>query len=371
LFEFGMIQIDQDTLDWLLGNAGPIIRYRARVELLKESDDRKVESVKKDFLSDSLVKLWLGCLHPDFRTHLMHSSKSEAFENAMGKLYEFGLRKDIGALDKKTEPFRRWMAQQIDHPTVLPFFRTLVAAFLSMTGYSDEDAVNTWILKRLETVHHFAKKGDLEDIYIPQDTFAGFPKAFRHKPLSNPALQTQDGSMLPSIHDVNAFLHSEPVMEDTQLRSKVETIIDFILRPEYQRLYPGYGAVMLSGRYYSAGWSVHLPGYFKSDARNDHPYQFAIHPDQPTHPSLLLRLSLMSRSRTAREHAWFKRSLSMLESFRTENGLISLPRSFLPEKKAGYWVNGKRMALEPGRRGRKAITCESTFRYIEIAMKST
>ena len=241
------MQIDQDTLDWLLGNAGPIIRYRTRVELLKESDNRKVESLKKDLLSDSLVKLWLGYLHPDFRTHVMHGSRSEAFENAMGKLYEFGLRKDIGALDEKTEPFRRWLAQQIDHPTVLPFFRTLVAAFLSMTGYSEEDAVNTWILKRLETVYHSAKKGDFEDIYIPQDTFPGFPKAFRRKPLLNPALQSEDGSMPPSLHDVNSFLHSEPIMVDTQLRSKVETIVDFILRPEYQKLCPGYGVVMLAG----------------------------------------------------------------------------------------------------------------------------
>lgn len=371
MFGFSNMQIDKVALDRLLENAGPIILYRTRVELLKESDDEKVESLKRDLLSDSLVKLWLGHLHLDFRTHVMHGSKSEAFENAMGKLYEFGLRKDVEALDEKTEPFRRWLAEQIDQPTVLPFFRTLVAAFLSMTGYSEEDAVNTWILKRLETLYLFAKKGDFEDIYILQDTFPGFPKAFRRKPLLNPALQTEDGSMLPSIHDVNAFLHSEPIMEDTQLRRKVETIVDFILRPEYQKLHPGYGVVMLSGRYYSAGWSVHLPGYFKSDAGKDHPYQFSIRPDQPTHPSLLLRLSLMSRSRTATEHVWFKRSLSLLESFRMENGLISFPRSFLPEKKVGYWVNGKRMALEAGRRGQKAITCESTFRYLEIASRTT
>jgi len=79
----------------------------------------------------------------------------------------------------------------------------------------------------------------------------------------------------------------------------------------------------------------------------------------------------MSRSRTAREHTWFRRSLSMLESFGMEDRLIAFTRSFLPEKKVGYWVNGRRMALEAGRRGRKAITCESTFRYLEIASRTT
>jgi len=127
---------------------------------------------------------------------------------------------------------------------------------------------------------------------------------------------------------------------------------------------------VLSGRYYSAGWSIHLLGYFRSDERRHHPYQFPIRSDQPTHPSLLLRLSMMSRSRRVREHPWFRRSLSMLESFRMEDRLIAFTRSFLPEKKVGYWVNGKRMALEAGRRGRKAITCESTFGYLEIASRS-
>jgi hypothetical protein len=56
----------------------------------------------------------------------------------------------------------------------------------------------------------------------------------------NPDLHPNDEVKLPWIHDVNAFLHSPFIMDDTELRRKVETIIAFIFKPEYQKLHPGY-----------------------------------------------------------------------------------------------------------------------------------
>jgi len=318
--------------------------------------------LKEDLLSSNLVQFWLNNLRPDFDKNVLHSGRSEAFENAMGKLYEFGLRKGVKALDKKTKPFRLWLAQQIRLPNegYFPVFhRTIVATFLSMTGYANEDAVKTMILKRLETIYPFAKKGDLKDVYVPQDSFPGFPKSFRNYPLLNPDLYPDDEMKLPWIHDVNAFVYSPFIMEDVELREKVETIIAFILKPEYQKLHFGYGVIRKeSGKYYVMGWSVHLPRYFESSPQ---PKDFGY---------FLLLLNLMSRSRTARKHPWFKRSFSFLNSFKAENDLITFPRDFLPEKRFGYWVTGARMGLEPNRKTQKAITCESTFRYLQIATRA-
>ena len=266
-------------------------------------------------------------------------------------------------LDERTEPFRRWLTEQISLPNIgyFPVFhRALVASFLSMTGYSEDESANATILRRLDTVYPFAKKGDLSEVYIPQDSFPGFPKAFRNSPLVNPELYTNDESMLPSIHDLNAFLHSELVLRDAQLRNKAEVVLNFILKPGYQRLHRGYGVVYEPPRrYYAMGWSVHLPNYFEPKAQGKDFGRF------------LLLLNMMSRSKTAREHPWFTQSLALLERFRTEGDLIAFPRSFLPEKKIGYWIGGLRMALEPERRAPKAITCESTFRYLEIALRNT
>ena len=49
---------------------------------------------------------------------------------------------------------------------------------------------------------------------------------------------------------------------DEATQHKIDTVIAYILHPDYQALEDGYG-VMRAGprRYYSIGWSAHLPGY--------------------------------------------------------------------------------------------------------------
>jgi hypothetical protein len=354
----------QRDLDWLLENAGSIIRYRTITEFIEESNSNKIELFRNELLSEELVHFWLENLLPSFDKNVMHSGKSEAFENVMGKLYEFGLRKGIRALDEKTEPFHHWLEQQIHLPNegyyspFSVFYRTIVAAFLSMTGYSNAEAVKAWILKRLDTIYSFVKEGDF-DIYIPHDSFSSFPKVYRCYPLLNPVLYPDGEMKLPWIHDINAFLHSSFIMEDSQLTRKVEVVVDFILSPDYQKLHPDYGVIRSeSGRYYVMGWCVHLPGYLGLNLREE---DFG---------RLLLLLNLLSRSKTAREHSWFKRSFASLKKFRSEDGLIAFPRRFLPEKKFGYWVSGSRMGLETNRRVQQAIVCESIFRYLEIALRT-
>jgi hypothetical protein len=352
--------INPDNLKWLVDNAESPIRYRTVTELLKVSDSRKVGLLKKELLSHSMVQFWLNNLVPNFEKNVMHSGKLEAFENAMGKLYELGVRRGMEALDEKTKPFLNWLAHQTQLPNeryhfpFSVFYRTLVASFLSMTGYSDDIAVNTWTLKRLDTIYPFVKEGKY-DIYKAQDSSRSFPKAYRRYPLIDPALYPNGEMKLPWIHDINAFLHSPSIMEDNRLKEKVEVIISYILKPEYQGLHSGYGMIRLEpSKYYVMGWSIHLPAYFESNV----PAKDFGH--------FLLLLNMLSRSKTARKHSWFKRSLSLIERFRTPNGLFVFPRNFLREEKFGYWIAGLRMALEANRKTEKASVCESTFRAFEI-----
>jgi hypothetical protein len=144
-------------------------------------------------------------------------------------------------------------------------------------------------------------------------------------------------------------------MDDAVLRGRVETIIKFIFTPEYQKLRVGYGIVRhKGGRYFAMGWSVHLPGYFKSEVKGR---EFG---------RLLLLLDLLGRSDSAKSHVWYRRSAEWLGTFKDETGMISFPRAFLPENKVGVWVLGMRMGLEENRRIKKAITYESAFRFLKI-----
>jgi len=364
------VAISPDVFKWLMDNAGPIIRYRTSVELLGENKAEGVQSLKKRVLSDDLVKYWLNNLRPGYRMNDLHGSTPEAYENVMGKLYEYGLRKGTRILDMKTEPFCNWLTASTE-PSVQfnVFMRTLISAFLAMTGYSENEAVNSVLLSRLEAIYPFAKKGDLRDFHVPIDSFPGFPTVWkkRGRPLINPDLHPNGVRKFPLIYDIYGFLQSTPIMTNPELRSKVEVIIKFIFSPEYQNLPRGYGIMRAeNGRYYSCGWSIHLPRYFDPKClQKKGDYVFG----GPTMAQLIMRLNLMSRSKSAREHPWFTRSLAMLEAYRNEDGLVTFPRNFLPDKKVGYWVQASRMGLESNRRRKKAITCESTFRYYEIASR--
>jgi hypothetical protein len=149
-------------------------------------------------------------------------------------------------------------------------------------------------------------------------------------------------------------------MEDATSREKVEVVVRLILSPEYQKLHVGYGVVRhQSGRYYMMGWSVHLPAYSQPEV------------SAKDFGRLLLLLNLLGRSRAAKENSWYRRSIEILKRFKNKDDLISFPRESLPERRTGCWVLGHRMGLEENRRTQKAITCESTFRFLEIVSRSS
>ncbi|MBI0583455.1 MAG: hypothetical protein ISF22_04425 [Methanomassiliicoccus sp.] len=349
--------LDRDRcVQYLRDNAGPVIRCRTAVELMG-SDPPTLEEERT---RSPHVQRWLASLGSDLGRSGLHGAGPDTFENVMGKLYEAGLRKGAPELDARTAPFREWMAEQCDLPVsgYLPVFhRTLVTAFLAMTGYGDEDAVRRWAEKRLDTVHRFARGGDLDTIYVPPERMPFLPRAFRGVPLLDPALYPDEDLELPWVHDLNAFLHTPSIMEDAVQRSRVETVVRFILSPEYQSLRPGYGVVKHGSHYYMMGWSVHLPGFSGPP------------PQGPELGRTLILASMLGRSAAAREHPWFARSLHAMEGHGHDGGLLCFPSSSLPEKRSGVWILGSRMALDEGRRTLRARVCESTFRYLEISSR--
>ena len=279
----------------------------------------------------------------------------------------------MAPLDEKLLPYRRWLEKQAraiskiseaddtavesreDTQTALDrgirwFEAMLVAARLAWLGYPD-DAIGVCLTRRLETLYALAETGN-HDIYIDQDTFGDYPNnPFRKRRFVDPRFN----GTLPSIHDIYALAHYPRTLLDAATQDKINTVITYILHPDYQALEDGYG-VMRAGprRYFSMGWSVHLPGYDGFDFDDGRAGMF------------VQRLELMAHFPTAPDHRWFQESLAHLEGFRRDDGTYRFPSRYLKESSGGYWVSGYYMRLEENRRRRESLTLDSTFRMCEI-----
>ena len=328
----------ENVRHWLLGNGGPAIRYRTAAELLDDPAGVDVARLSAELLSSAMVRQWLDRIGLPGGLTSLHGSHPEAFENVCAKLCELGLRAGmLDELDARMLPFRRHLAEWND-----TWGRPLLAAGLNWLGYDDE-AVLACLSERLESMYGLARSGSY-DIYLDQDTFGDFNNAFRSKALINPDLNEP----LPKIWDIYALAHWPEALQSEQAQSKIDTIIAYILHPGYQALPEGYG-VMRAGkrRYYSMGWSVHLPG---------------VDPSAIPEYMYVQRLELMAHFRVARSTPWFRECVRHLRGFRSDQGTYRFPAGYLRESSSGYWVTGAYMRLQENRRARQSLALDSTFR---------
>ena len=110
---------------WLFENGGPVIRYRTATELMPSNKKLDIRRLTQDLLRSPQVKKWLKnlvpprCLSkesPGWNIHVLKSSlmdvhgpKPTVLTTALGKLTDFGLKKGIPELDRRTLPYRKWL----------------------------------------------------------------------------------------------------------------------------------------------------------------------------------------------------------------------------------------------------------------------
>jgi hypothetical protein len=342
---------DNFLTDWLLENGGPVVRYRTGTELLQDPTGIDMGRLSHNLLESPHVRLWLERLTPG----RIHNSKNTDFENAMGKLLEFGLRAGMAPFDERTLHFRRWLATEAPRHKGMHSLlsKAIVAAGLARAGYSDA-ALRDFINQRLDDLYQTARKGTY-DIYADPEAYSDVPKARQGQPIVKPEFYPQGELMLPSIHDMYAVTNFPSDMQDAAAKQRISTVVRYILHPEYQALPDGYGLLRAGRRrYYAIGWKVTLPGYKGFDFSD---WDAGL---------LVQRIELMAHFPAAGKHPWLKNCMEHLESFRTPRGTYLFPRRYLREKREGYWVSGAHMGLEENRRSSRALEIESTFRMLTI-----
>ncbi len=342
--------------DWLVQNGGPVIRYLT-VARQEGEESLNAFNLQKELLQSGAVQYWMRCLTGTTGFNAIHGSRDTCFENAMGKLTIYGIRKGMGDFDRRCAPYLDWLEKSMKEkkPNVLCVFQqVIVACWLAAGGYLSEQPVRDIVLHRLDAISEFVRNHNFS-IYVDKSPFKGVPAAFKRYPLVNPDLYIDGNFALPWIHDIFAFRSLRVYLKDDDVRERIDRVISYVLDKRYQQFHEGYGIVLTeNSRYNVMGWDVWLPRY---DGLHTSPFQEC---------ALLQRLELMSHFRIARSSKWFVENLNRLEGFEGESGRYVLPKNYLREKKNSYFVAGGHMGFGENRRQRIALEIESSYWMLKI-----
>ncbi|MHA1958557.1 MAG: hypothetical protein ACW968_16740 [Candidatus Thorarchaeota archaeon] len=338
-----------DPMQWLFINAGPVLKFRTLVDLIREKNVGLVASALEELLIVPEVINWLSLLQPKFELNDVHSSRNKAYENIMGKLVQLGLRAGMQLFDIKTLPYRVWLSENTGQPPDKPhcvFIRTIVASFLAQAGYGATSSVKTHVNSRLDALYEFAENPEFESIFVDKSNHNELSKNKIGHRFINPDLYPDQQFRLPWIHDISGIVNCISIMDSISQRKKAERIVEMVLSSEYQDIPRSYGIARYGKKDYVVGWGVHLPG-------------FASIPEGRDFAEMLLIMEMLAPFNCVRKSTWFRKSLDYLESFKTEFDTYSFPRAWLPE-------SGTRMAYDKRAGKPNAVELESTFRYMRI-----
>lgn len=346
---------DNELVDWLMKNGGPVVRYKTTKELISKSDI-DIDKLTQDLVNDNGVRKLLTILDDKDKVNIMtwHGSGKYQFENVMGKLLELGLSADIKEFDDKLKPYREWIYDKDPNdPNVVTLTSIFIASCFVRAGYKYKEFID-FVLKRIDLLYKSAKE-KIYDIYLIGDELKGIPKKFSHECIKLELNPYRNNKPLPLIHDIYALAYLPKDIINDDVRTKINAIVEYILDERFQEIREGYGYLYLPDKKYchSSGWSPTFPGYKDFEFEGIDKNKF------------FMRFELMSHFKKAQKSRWFQKCLNHLERYRTQDGTYIFPSDYLKEKPSGYYVLGAYMGLED-KRTQKALELESTLRMLSI-----
>lgn len=317
--------------EWLMDNAGPIVRYRTAKELLDGTVD--LEPLRRAMLDSAEVRKWLGRLAGG----TIHGSTDHHIENVLAKLCEYGLTAEVPEFDQNARPYCEVHAGGRYQSSAFALVPMLIRA-----GYAEHASVEAWILARLKRLHETAKKGSY-DFYLSKHEMKEVPKAWQGKPIYKPEHDIEGPFPLPSCYDLYAMAHL-PKAND-EIARRMEDVVAYLGDPRFQTTVGGYLWNRDKRTCYAAGrcWLACA-----------------------TRERLVLFLELAAPFATARDAEWFRAGVRALEGFRTDTGTYRFPTKFLAERTGYQLYGGAHMGLGENRRCRNGIEIESTFRMLRL-----
>ena len=205
------------TVDWLIENGGPVVRYRTACELL--NDAGLAESLSEELLRFDVVQQWLSYLPSDISDRRprgkgvhsifgmgVHGGGNDKLETILGVLLNLGLHAGLAELDEKIEPYMRWLEEAVERSQEHPFSSfpiSIIASRLASLGYKSR-AIDTARAMRLSAILEFVRMGSF-DIYVEWGGRHKRPEHSKNRQLINPELYKDGRFRLPWHHDIYLF----------------------------------------------------------------------------------------------------------------------------------------------------------------------
>jgi len=308
-----------DMIQWLIENGGPSIKLNLMNEGLISENAYDTNELVNELLQIEKVKTALTYFDKfkDYQSMrpapyndlhgFIHNCYEDCYEMFMRFFINLGFRAGMPIFDEKVaymrEVYRYLMTKDEG------YWPNVIMLMLEAGFYEDDmlDATNEFLDRIYQTA-----KAQCFDIYETDPEkirHSKLPKIWKDKPILK-EIHVDGELLLPTIYHINYIVNLYKYVNDETIKEKIETVIKYILHPEYQKFRGDYGYGWFSKAYYACSGGVSLPLYEYDEFTNMH------------HKA---GLELMSHSPVALGSEWFIKCIDYMEKFKTERGTYILP----------------------------------------------
>jgi hypothetical protein len=241
------MEIPMENIQWLVKNGGPAIKLRMMNEGLIDKDSYDVEKLVDELLQIEKVKTVLTYFDrfKDYNSTPLnklysniHSCYEDCYEMFMPFLINLGFRAGIPVFDKKVGYMRevyQYLMTQGDA------YVSNIVIYLLEAGYYFNDMLG-YLERLLYQIHNIAKQ-QCFDIYETDPSkirYSKIPEIWKDKPILKD-IQANGELTVPTIYHIKYIIDIYKYVEDEQVKEKIDTVIKYILHPQYQKLRGNYG----------------------------------------------------------------------------------------------------------------------------------
>ncbi|MCK5129506.1 MAG: hypothetical protein KAQ68_06630 [Clostridiales bacterium] len=210
-------EINKVILNSLYKKANPIIKNKMNSEFFNKQNSFG----KYNYEENNTIMHWFNA----FDGIEIHGSKDSAFENAIGKLLDFGFNKNNELFDNTFKHLLSVDYWQKDSTFYSHIYKHIISAYMIRSGYYDNVYIKDYFHKRLTTIENTISKYGYD--------FWTNKKPKKHENDSVFSIDINEEA-LPTIYDLYALAFYPK--KDKELNKRITNIVTYLLDKRFQKI---------------------------------------------------------------------------------------------------------------------------------------